>query len=700
MSHVHKYRSLSPELREELNSNYLISSWSYSKVTTFARNQKAFEMNYVFGEYSKAGATTIAGQAYHEALKAYFTQRKEGKTLSIIELEQVAYAHIDTIKANQWKLQQKTPTVEECIQETTTISTALIRNFMAELGAYEDDIEEVLDVEVFIEDYLTVNGQDIPLPCRLKIDLAYRSKVRPDGLKKVVIADHKSKKAYSDDEEVAMSIGIQAITYALGYEAKNGIVVDEVKFIENKFSMNKNKSNQLVPFTVELDPDTRKLYEALLYEPLSVMLNAVSNPDHLYLINEADNFVSKAEIYNFWCRTQISEIEDFNVEEAKKEMVSQRLKKIRDSSITVVSPTIIKKFKANASRFIQYDMSATDLTKPQKIEHVLRQFSTPVEVAHVFEGYSSDTYLLSVSAGVKISQIYSHRLDIANALDVPNVRISQDLVVYQNKSYLAIDFEKKRTGNLLYDPAVLEGLRIPLGKDNFGKLIVWDLENHASSHTIVCGSTGSGKSVFIINVLKAAIQAKVKDIIIFDPKFEFVKYNGKHGIVVVNEIIAIETHLQQLVVHMNDLVKKGDHKKTLVIFDEYADAVDSCRTGKDLYIYKDVWVRNDSHGHPVYKKEKVGELKSLQDNLKMLAQKGRSSGFRILLATQRASVKVLSGDIKANFPVRVCFMVPKEIDSKVVLDEAGAETLAGFGDGLIKSPEYKQTTRFQAFYTE
>ena len=84
--------------------------------------------------------------------------------------------------------------------------------------------------------------------------------------------------------------------------------------------------------------------------------------------------------------------------------------------------------------------------------------------------------------------------------------------------------------------------------------------------------------------------------------------------------------------------------------------------------------------------------------MKILLQKGRSLGFRIMVAMQRASVNVITGDAKVNFPVQICFRVPKEIDSKVVLDEPGAETLGGMGDGLMKSPEYLGIVRFQGFY--
>jgi DNA segregation ATPase FtsK/SpoIIIE-like protein len=127
---------------------------------------------------------------------------------------------------------------------------------------------------------------------------------------------------------------------------------------------------------------------------------------------------------------------------------------------------------------------------------------------------------------------------------------------------------------------------------------------------------------------------------------------------------------------MNLRVKDKRSSKTLIIFDEFADAYANSRRKSE---------RNE------------GE-KSLEENLRLLLQKGRSAGFRIVAATQRASTKIINGDSKVNFPVQICFRVPKEADSRVVLDEGGAECLAGAGDGLIKSPEYMDTIRFQAYY--
>ena len=143
--------------------------------------------------------------------------------------------------------------------------------------------------------------------------------------------------------------------------------------------------------------------------------------------------------------------------------------------------------------------------------------------------------------------------------------------------------------------------------------------------------------------------------------------------------------MKELVAEMQQRARSGESELTLIVFDEFADAVSSARSGRQLDI-------KDEHG------KVIGQEKSLEENMRMLLQKGRSLGYRIVAATQRASTKVITGDAKVNFPVQVCFRVPKAVDSKVVLDEEGAETLAGRGDGLIKSPEYFGTVRFQGFY--
>lgn len=655
------YKSMPADELEEITSSYLVPSWSYSKVTGFARNEKAFEMSYIYGFRTKSSASNISGQAYHAALDKYFSSMMEtGEKLDLAYCQRIAYEYIDDVASNEWKLQKTTPTIDDCKNKAISNVTLALHNFFREASLYEDDIAEILYVEVYCSEYLTVNGVDIPLPCNARIDLVFRNH---DG--KVIITDHKSRATFTPEEEAALSIGVQAITYVLVLESKIGVTVDEVWFIENKISKNRDGSPQLAAIKVEITPNTRALYEALLYEPLKRMINAVSDPDYVYLINDADNYIDKAELYEFWAKTQISEIDGFDAIESKKDLIAQRRKKIRDASTQAISPQVIKSFKQNAAAFIKYDLSASDMTNAQKIEHTLRTFGVVAKVVHEFEGFSSNTYLLEISAGVKIARIHSFQMDIANALNVSMVRIPKELKIYEESSYIAIEFTKKRDRDLIYDPAEVVGYKIPLGKDNFNNTIYWDLDNHSTPHALVCGATGSGKSVELRTVIESAKVAEIPEIYVFDPKYEFIDLDG---VMVFNEIADIEQKVEELVQEMQERVKNKKRDKILIVFDEFADAL-------------------------------LNAFGPLEENLRAIVQKGRSLGFRVMAATQRASTKIITGDTKVNFPVQICFRVPKQVDSIVVLDEPGAEGLAGRGDGLIKSPEYSdELTRFQSFF--
>jgi len=695
MSKPHQFRDYSNDQLEELFSNYLLDSWSYSKVNAFSRNEKAFEMNYIYRQPFKMGASAIAGSAYHYALENFFVELKHsGINIDIVDMQELAFRYIDGVYPNQWKIQKTTPTIEACQQKATKICTALLTNFFTDIQVYMKDLKEIISIELKCNEFLTINGVDIPLPCHARIDLVIKT---IDD--KIVIIDHKSKASFSDEKELKFTMGKQGITYANIYETESGTKVDEVWIIENKYSKNKDGSPQLNCFKVEMNKDNIKLYESILYEPLKRMLEAISDPDYTYLINDADNYVDRAEIYEFWAQTMIAEIDDFNLPDNKKELIKKRLKKIRDASIASIDPKIIKKFRENASEFIQYDLTNKNMTREDKIEHTLRTLGIVVNVAHTFKGFSSDTFLIDVSVGQNISSVQRFKLDIASALNVPSIRMAKDLFVYKGRAYLSIEAVKQRETFLYFDAKHTDGSKIPIGFDNFNNKVFWDLDNPTTPHLLMCGSTGSGKSVCIKSTIEYARLSGINDIIIFDPKFEFLNYKSL-GVSVYSDIEKIESKMEQLVRDMNDRIKVGISSKTMVIFDEFADAVSNSKSGSDLNVYQDVVVGMLKNGQPKTKREITNVKKSLEENLRILLQKGRSTGYRVLAATQRASVKVITGDAKVNFPVQICFKVPKEIDSKVVLDESGAESLIGKGDGLLKSPEYDGVVRFQAFIKE
>jgi S-DNA-T family DNA segregation ATPase FtsK/SpoIIIE len=682
---MHKYAQLSGDELENHLSYYLVNSWSYSSVSCFCRNEKAFEMQYIYRERSRRSVSSIAGSAYHKALELYFRSFSDERQ-ELVDLTTTAYDYIDNVPANDWKLSKRYPTVENALAEATKSVNSLLQNFTSELRVYLKDVKRIIDIEQRYEQWVTIDGVDIPLPLHLIIDLVVELN---DG--RIVIIDHKSKSAFTDPDEIALTHGKQAITYVIGWEAGNeGQKVSEVWFIENKISKNKDGSAQIRKHCIVMDDDTRRLYETLLYESVRRMLQAVSDPDYVYTINDTDYLADKPTLYDFWTRTLISEVDDFpQLPENKKPLIAKRLKKIKDSSLAMISPQIITTFRDKAASFITFDYSKTNMTNEERIEHLLRTFNISVQVAHKIDGFSCDTYLCEAAAGVKLDSIRRYSLDIANALDVASVRIPGELVIYHKKSYLAIEVNKARERNLLWDQRYADGYKIPLGLDNYNKKVIWNLDNHSTPHMLVCGATGSGKSVCIRSTIEFALVSGIKRIFIMDPKYEFTNYAGDERIKVLNEIHDIEMQMKSLVDNMNALVRSGRSHKTLIIFDEYADAISQARKGRELDI--EGFREDGTIGV-------IGRDRSLGENLQILLQKGRSSGFRILAATQRASVKVINGDAKVNFPVLVCFRVPKAADSRVVIDEDGAEMLTGHGDGLIKSPEYNDTVvRFQGF---
>jgi len=284
------YDKLTTEELESHLSNFLISHWSVSSVNQFARNEKVFEMKYLYGMVQKMPVSSVVGRAYHTAIEYYFKKLKEGKTVGLADLEILAFNEIEETPANEWLLQKTTPTVESCIKEATKNAAIFLRHFYAERGIIEDEIQEIIDVENSGEAFLTVSGVDIPLPCKYRIDLIIKDKKGNIG-----IIDHKSKRNISSETDVILSSGVQAITYTLAAEKTRNIKVDYVLFIENKLSVNKDGSPQLIRFKMGMDENSRKLYELQLYEPLKRMIEAVNDPDYVYLVNPNDNFVSKPE---------------------------------------------------------------------------------------------------------------------------------------------------------------------------------------------------------------------------------------------------------------------------------------------------------------------------------------------------------------------------------------------------------------------
>lgn len=292
------------ELENHLN-DYRLTSWSYSKVSSFARNELAFEMEYIYEAARKVSVASAYGQAYHAALEAYFNALKDGEQLLLDDIQQVAAEHISKRKPEDWRTSKMNPTVEKCIEKALTQAATLVGYFWDERAIYEDLIDEVLAVELFCDEWVNVAGKEIPLPCHAIVDLVARDK---NG--EIILIDHKSKVAFTPAEDVEYTHAKQAITYCLVVESNMSVEVDRVYFVEAKIAKNKDGAGQLLRHEpLVMSASNRILYERMLLWPLKRMIEAISDPDYVYLMNDNDTLCDKQELFNFFKNRHSDELQ-------------------------------------------------------------------------------------------------------------------------------------------------------------------------------------------------------------------------------------------------------------------------------------------------------------------------------------------------------------------------------------------------------
>lgn len=681
---MNKFAQLDAECLSSHLEGFLIPHWSISAISDFIRNEKAFEKKYIFCDYSKQDSLpSIIGSAYHKGLMAFFKKYKDGYKMTYAELTEAAFAELDRIGANRYR-PQKGKTIADLQNTALKELNSLLLNFWSEFDSYEQEIGEIIAVEPKIVEFVCLNGVEVPLPLKVGTDLIFINKKG-----ELCILDHKAKHTYTDEGEVTLKYGNQTIANTLAVnewilkqedvlakypKAKKGVV--KFYYYENKISKNRDGSNQIRQIPIDIE-QSRALYESLLFEGVFKLMEAVQNPDYIYTVNPHDFFEDSGEILDFWVKTHIEGLEGFpNLKPNQLRILKKKKELVRRASLASIPKNIIKQFQnpKNFTSVTYEDMQ--DKSNSERIEYRLRLMNYKAEVKHIVPGYSCDTYLLQVGAGLKINQIYGFRMDIANALGKADVRILNNLIKYKGDSYVAIEVNKEKEEKKplhLTDSDLTSGFKFPIGKDNFGELISWDVGNPSTPHLMIAGASGSGKSVAIKTIISVALKKGI-EVVILDPKYEFDEYTKSCE--VYSELDDIETFMGVQVIEMDKIFKtKGargnSDNKRLIIFDEAADCF--------------------------ARQTKIKGCPTLEQNTLILAQKARSAGIHLVLAAQRFSVKVLSGDAKANFSSRLCLTVSSAVDSKVMLDEAGAEKLSGQGDALYTSPEHGEPVRIQCF---
>lgn len=346
--------------------------------------------------------------------------------------------------------------------------------------------------------------------------------------------------------------------------------------------------------------------------------------------------------------------------------------------------------------------------KARLVEASLADYRVKADVVDILPGPVITRFELDLAPGVKAARISNLSRDLARSLSTSAVRVVE---VIPGKPYVGLELPnlKRQTVYLrevLDCPAFrdnLSPLAIVLGKDISGQPVVADLAK--MPHLLVAGTTGSGKSVgvnaMILSILYKATPKEVRFIMI-DPKMlELSVYEGIPHLLtdVVTDMKDAANALRWCVAEMERRYKlmSALGVRNLAGYNERIDQAEAMgRPIPDPF-----WKPSDSMGMtpPVLEKEPyivvmVDEFadlimtvgKKVEELIARLAQKARAAGIHLVLATQRPSVDVITGLIKANIPTRIAFTVSSKIDSRTILDQAGAESLLGMGDMLYLAP--------------
>ncbi len=321
-----------------------------------------------------------------------------------------------------------------------------------------------------------------------------------------------------------------------------------------------------------------------------------------------------------------------------------------------------------------------DALRSRRLEETLQSFKVPAKVKHVTHGPAISRFELEIASGIRVNKITDLDRNIAMNMEVKSVRIEAPI---PGKSLVGVEVPNHRVSKVtlreVLDTPAMQAAKSPLcvalGKDIAGTPIICDLAK--MPHLLIAGATGSGKSVCVnamINSILFRASPKEVRMILVDPKVvELQCYNNiPHLLIPVvsdphKAAGALEWAVAEMMERYNKFKEKGVREITgynnkledgeeympriVIIIDELADLMMTCR-------------------------------KDVEERICRLAQLARAAGIHLVVATQRPSVDVITGLIKANIPSRIAFKVSSYVDSRTILDRPGAEKLLGYGDML------------------
>ncbi len=356
------------------------------------------------------------------------------------------------------------------------------------------------------------------------------------------------------------------------------------------------------------------------------------------------------------------------------------------------------------SRLAYYDDVAPDTVnlkaKARLIEETLSSFKVEAKVREINPGPAVTQFALEPGNGVKVRRITELQSDLALALAAPSIRIEAPIPGFARVGLEIPNAQIATVGlrETLESPSFAKGkqkLPIPLGRDVNGRYVIGDLTR--MPHLLIAGATGAGKSVCLNAIISTFLSTRSPDdlkLLMIDPKMvELTGYNG-----VPHLQAPVVTEMDKVVGALRLTLREMERRYTLF----------SKLGVRNLDGYRMKMADEAGSEHLPYLVVIIDELADLmmtapdevETLLVRLAQMARATGIHLIIATQRPSVDVLTGLIKANIPSRIAFAVSSLTDSRVILDMPGAERLLGSGDMLFLPPDAAKPQRIQGAFIE
>ena len=346
----------------------------------------------------------------------------------------------------------------------------------------------------------------------------------------------------------------------------------------------------------------------------------------------------------------------------------------------------------------QKQTEAEMIAKGEKLRHTLLTFGVEARVDNICTGPTVTRYELIPKQGTKVNQITKLELDIALALAAATVRIEAPI---PGKSAIGIEIPNDTVQSVYYSEVLRtekfqnfkSKIGFGIGKDIAGNVVVYDIAK--APHMLIAGATGAGKSVCINTLITSILYKATPDevrLIMVDPKVvELSVYNG-----IPHLLIPVVTDPKQAAGALNWAVREMMRRYDLF-------ATTGTRNLQGYNAREDV---TEKLPQIVIIIDELADLmmiakKAVEEAICRIAQLARAAGIHLIIATQRPSVDVITGLIKANIPTRIAFKVSSGMDSRTVLDTTGAEKLLGRGDMLFRAVDMNKPLRIQgAFVTD